>query len=99
MANEDPAYLMWLREQDCAWCRIPPWFATVQAHHHTGKRSHGKRAHDHDAFPLCVNCHDSFHSGKAQFKDWTRAQRRAWQDEQVTRYRVAWAALHDESLF
>lgn len=73
MANEDRAYLAWVRSRPCAMCESD---VDVCAHHHTngttspvfpeagvplGSNEHarglGQKAHDAWALPLCAACH------------------------------------------
>lgn len=95
MAGEDPEYLAWLRQQPCAFveCQCPAELGPTQAHHHTrgggfNKRGKGQKAHDHEAFPLCLKCHRRFHDAAGPFRDWNKATRNEWQDRQVAHYRA-----------
>jgi hypothetical protein len=53
--EEDPAYLARVRELPCDVCGAIP----SEPHHPKGLEFCGKgqKAPDHDAFPLCPNCH------------------------------------------
>jgi len=85
MADEDPAYLRWLRLQSCRVCgRQGP----NTAHHHTARRPLGRRAHDHDAMTLCFVCHRDFHDARGHFRAMDRDERRQWQDDCVTAQRA-----------
>lgn len=107
MADEDRAYLQWIREQPCAACLGPP---PCEPHHHThgptqsewvlgsrpkaerGARGMSQKAHDHYTIALHGRCHRQFHDGKGRFKDWTREQKRAWQDSAVAIHRACYLA-------
>jgi hypothetical protein len=92
-AGVDPVHLTWIREQPCALRRYPIPGATrcrgkVEAHHHTGGRGRGQISPDRKAFPLCARHHrPEFHDATGTFATWKKAQRRAWQDEMVEKYR------------
>lgn len=107
MAGEDPIYLNWLRSQPCAApepCNrrcFDPHHSTngstvspdelPRGKQLGGRRGKGQRAHDHFAFSLCKKHHDDFHDEAGVFAGWTKAQRRAWQDEQVRLHRARYA--------
>lgn len=80
MATEDSTYLNWIRGLRCWACDGHP---PSHAHHHTGRRGAGQRAHDRDAMPLCAKCHRDFHDGRARFASMNNEQRRAFQDKAV----------------
>lgn len=87
MADDDPAYVAWLRKGACALrapgvrCEGP-----LQVHHHTGEGM-SLRASDARAFPLCRHHHSSFHAAAGIFKEWDKLKRRLWQDTMVQFYR------------
>lgn len=100
----DKPYLQWLHSQPCA---VQPCEAAVQAHHSTnapaeqhgkslgGRRGKSQRPDDAHAFALCLRHHGQFHDASGPFRDWTREQRRSWQDEQVALYRARYEAAMD----
>lgn len=94
MANEDLAYCRWLRKQPCGAC-LRESNLTITVHHHTKRRSFGRRAHDREAMPLCARCHDDFHSGRGVFLKWTREMRTLWQDAQVARLRAVYEQVRE----
>lgn len=53
MANEDPEYSRWVREQPCSMCMKKP---PSEQHHRSGAGM-ALRAHDHESMPLCRDCH------------------------------------------
>ena len=91
----DLDYLAWVRTRPCAvrdllvlnaMLGIP--FSTnvctapVEAHH-AGRRGLGQKADDNTAIPLCRRHHRELHDARGAFAGWTKAERRAWQDEQA----------------
>ncbi len=64
------------------------------AHHPVGlkarwamkEKSREARAHDHLAIPMCNQCHVDFHVATGVFKNWTKAERHAWQAEMSEHY-------------
>lgn len=90
----DSAHLSFLRTQLCA-ARLATSEALtecdghIEAHHHTGGRGRGQKTSDHRAFPLCLKHHRDFHAAAGVFRDWTKAERRAWQDAMVERFKPA----------
>lgn len=95
MPDRNPDYLKWVRKQLCAACDGTRC-ARVHAHHHTGRRGHGQKARDQDAFPLCWMCHDDFHTGRGVFTKWNHEQRTAWQDKHADAY---WNEYNDKEIF
>jgi hypothetical protein len=93
MAGEDPDYLAWIRLQACQFCDRPP---PSHAHHHTGPRGKGQRAHDHNAMALCFDCHRHLHGASGPFKDWNHEERSNLQDELVVKHRQIY---NDEECF
>lgn len=81
----DEAWLRFLRSLPCAHClRMPP----SEAHHSTaGRFSLARKNSDHEAFPLCRQCHQDFHDAKGDFRTWTKEQRRTWQRVKTDLYR------------
>lgn len=94
MANEDPDYLAWVRSFPCAVCRRRP----TTAHHHTGGRGLGQRAHDHKTIALCFVCHDDFHQARGFFRGMAKRERREWQDDQVKRMREFWERKNGQNV-
>ena len=84
MANELPRHLDWLRRQKCAvdGCNVHQ----CEAHHRTHKRGMGQRSHDRYAIPLCAQHHRDIHNLKGYFSGWTRLERQAFHDSQLSRY-------------
>lgn len=97
----DPSYLNWIRSQPCANCSAPgpshPHHSTVAPvtcemcsgpprERPQAKRGKGTKSHDHYAFPLCFKCHRRFHDAAGPFRDWTKAQRREWQERLSAEY-------------
>jgi hypothetical protein len=106
LAGEDHAYIRWVKAQRCCACgwhwdpfeKHRPWQLVrrwIEAHHHTQRRSFGRRAHDRDAMPLCNQCHWDFHHARGEFSGWTRDERRTWQSKQVELQLAAHAEEHD----
>lgn len=82
---DDPQYLDRVRDQPCRCCGR---YGPSEAHHCKDVPPHdqrgiyrrlagmGKRSSDHDAIPLCAECHRKFHLNRAAFHavagfDWT----------------------------
>lgn len=64
-----PAYLAFMREQDCCCCRRQG----PNDPHHFGERGMGQKADDYHTVPLCRACHDHFHD-HGTFKGMTREE-------------------------
>jgi hypothetical protein len=92
MAGEDARYLEWVRTLPCCRCARPP-----RSHpHHKTVPGIARKAHDHDAMPLCPLCHHDFHALCGPFKGWTRDQLRLWQELHVgTTQARSW--LHEDA--
>lgn len=84
MANEAREYLRLLRSMPCCMCGRP---GPSEAHHHTGMRGKGQRAHDHQAMPLCHRCHMALHNLCGPFDGWDRERLQTWQDARVRELR------------
>lgn len=82
-AGSDPAHLAWIRSQPCCWCGIS---TAIEAHHSTVGRGLSRKSGDREAMPLCWMHHAQFHCHTGPFAGWTKAQRRAFQNEMVSRY-------------
>lgn len=67
--HKAPAYLAFVREQDCCWCQ----HAAPSDAHHFGPRGIGQKADDLHAVPLCTKCHRYFHD-HGTFEGATREQ-------------------------
>lgn len=82
-AGSDPAHLRWIREQPCCCCglRFP-----IEAHHSTVGRGLSQKTSDREAMPLCLFCHSDFHGALGHFAGWTKAMRKTWQLDMVSRY-------------
>jgi hypothetical protein len=84
VAGEDRSYIAWIRSLNCCAPRSPTCLmAPSEAHHSTHHSGMGQRSHDHEAIPLCRNCHRAFHDARGPFRGWDKAKRLQWQDEQV----------------
>jgi hypothetical protein len=101
MSGESPDYVAWVRQQPCALqpcvapseCHHSTSGSTLgedeapSGKRLGGRRGKGERAHDDQSFPLCARHHRQFHDHKGPFAGWSKAERRAWQDEQVRLHR------------
>ncbi len=86
MAGEDPKHIRHLAELPCAWCGSETGGAPP--HHSTASQpGMGRKAHDHEAMPMCVKCHRDFHSASGDFRSWTKRERREWQGRMVELFR------------
>ncbi len=80
----------WLGDQPCCACPRP----SGPPHHKTGAGM-ARRAHDHDAMPMCPDCHNSIHSTMfGFFKGWEKAKLQRYQDNMVKMYRKLYAEGH-----
>jgi len=75
-----------IRSLPCALAGTASCHGMVHAHHNTGGRGLALKSDDNRAFPLCSTHHHDFHSATGPFMDWTKAQRKTWQDEMSERY-------------
>jgi hypothetical protein len=90
MAGEEPLYTLWLRSQPCALCERA---VGGQVHHPVGAGM-ALRAADALGIPMCHQCHVSdLHGATGRCKQWTKAQRRSWEQEASSRARSRWLAL------
>lgn len=96
MAGEDPDYLERVARLPCCAAGLSPCNGPVQAHHRsTGRvarapvKGGDRRAHDHDAIPLCMGHHDAWHGARQPFKVLVKHEREAWESEQVLRIQRA----------
>lgn len=92
MANEDPAYLAWLRRQKCQ-APLHVCSGRIVAHHptHLRRTGHGARkAHDRYGVTLCTFAHDTLHSLAANgpFEGYRRPDVRAFCEEAFTANRA-----------
>ena len=85
MAREDEKHLARLRQLPCCRCAKS---APCEAHHPTGAGM-AMRDHDHEAMPLCMQCHRDLHGLCGVFKGWKREQLKTWQREMSDKYRPA----------
>lgn len=93
MAGEDPAYLGRVAALPCAAAgELGACLGPVQAHHRiTGRvrrqpvKGGDRRAHDHDALPICTGHHDALHGSRGAFRTMGRRQLEAWEDTQIER--------------
>ena len=95
MANEDPQYLVWLRQMSCRRCRAR---GPSQAHHKMGAGM-AMRSHDDTAIPLCRSCHEDAHGFKGLFKVWSRERMHEWHDMEAEKMRELYAAFGKETWF
>ncbi len=83
----DPRHLAHIRTQSCcAGMLLTPCYGPVEAHHRTGAGL-ALKADDHEVMPLCLQHHREFHGACGAFRDWTKAQRKEWQENMVQLYR------------
>lgn len=92
MAGEDPDYLERVASLTCCAAGLSPCNGPIQAHHAVyGRVSRApakggdRRAHDHDAIPLCMAHHDAFHGSRHPFKILVKAEKAGWEGEMVLR--------------
>ena len=96
MAGESPMRLGWVRSLPCclAGAKGHQCKGRTDAHHPRGPSTGlGRKGSDADAFPMCHHLHVFEWHGAAKngyFSGWDKARRRAWQREQVQRYRDLW---------
>jgi hypothetical protein len=97
-----------LRQECAVVPDIAPCVLPAEPHHHTrapthppwvpppkgvgGMRGKSQRASDYYLLPLCLVHHNDLHDATGPFRDWDKEQRRAWQDEQVQRFRGLYEA-------
>ncbi len=92
MAGEDPDYLERVARLPCCAAGMSPCVGEVQAHHpiygrvaRAPVKGGDRRAHDHDAIPLCLGHHDAFHGSRQPFKVLVKHEKAAWEGEQTYR--------------
>lgn len=87
----DRVHLARVRRLPCCACQAT---SDIQAHHMTGSGL-ALKADDHQAMPLCRECHRQFHDGRGVFASWSKAQRKDWQEScvRVTSARLATEAF------
>lgn len=71
-------------------CCFPGCPSGGEAHHVTFGRGMSQKSDDGLTFPLCRYHHDAFHGPQWKdnpFRDWTREERRSWQEDMSQRYR------------
>lgn len=92
MAGEDPEYLERVAQLNCAAMTMGRCNGPIQAHHpicgrvaRAPVKGGDRRAHDHDAIPLCMGHHDAFHGCRGAFGTMQKADRAFWESEQVIR--------------
>jgi hypothetical protein len=90
MAGEDPAYLGRVAALPCCAAGRGRCNGPVQAHHRsTGRvarapvKGGDRRAHDHDAIPLCMLHHDAWHGCRGDFRDMSKPMREDWEAAKV----------------
>jgi hypothetical protein len=89
MANEDPDRLRWIRSRLCLLAPFGGCGGRTEAHH-AGAAGMGQRSHDDTAIPLCSSHHRQWHSANGFFKDFAKADRRAWAEAAIARTRTAY---------
>lgn len=88
MADEDPAYVAWVRRQPCCAPGAPYGCqGAVEPHHDHQGRGLSQRAHDHTCVPLCHGHHRKMEDCAGLFK-WVRDRRRAWHDTEAAAHRA-----------
>ena len=90
----DEAYKAWCRLQDCRVAVALNSWRTCQGPmepHHAGEHGLSQLPPDSTCIPLCFGCHDNRHRGLGFFKGMPKAERRAWEDEQVGICRAMYA--------
>jgi hypothetical protein len=96
LSDEDPKYLAWLRTRRCTVKHADGHRGPTQAHHsNVHGKGMGQRSHDHAAIPLCAHHHRCWHDHSQYFAGWTKAQRRAWTDEAIAKYRALYTCEPD----
>lgn len=65
------------RPEECAW--------GTDAHHETGAGM-ALKANDRRTIPLCHRHHMDFHDHRGYFWNWTKEERRQWQDDRIAHY-------------
>jgi hypothetical protein len=95
VAGEDKDYLVRVVQLPCAarfMSAAHPCGGIIVAHHRsTGRvarapmKGGDRRSHDHDTIPLCAVHHNSWHAASQPFKIMIRAEREAWEEQQVFR--------------
>lgn len=89
----DPAYLDFVRLQDCASCghRGPN-----HAHHKIGDlKGMGLKAPDSEALALCWACHRALHDCRGRFEYMSATERLVFQEYAIEHCRKLWAAEQD----
>ena len=90
----DEAYIAWLHTIDC---RVAVYMRTHQGcmgpmeAHHGGQHGLSQRAPDHTAYSLCNGHHHERHELRGFFAPISKADRRAWEDEQAAVCRAMYA--------
>jgi hypothetical protein len=89
----DPKYLAFLRKLPCIVCGS---YRFIEAAHF-GARGLGQKASDHDALPLCVNCHrigpKSYHVlGARRFLEYRKLDPKPYQEKILEFYKEKIAA-------
>lgn len=99
MANEDRVYLDFLRKLPCSLAEHGTCEGPVHAHHPQGGKGFGQRNHDHRAISLCTKHHCERHSLSGYFRDFRKADVRAFEKEHATRCRQLYLGLGPEASF
>jgi hypothetical protein len=63
-----------------------------------GKRGKSQKADDVFLMPLHLRCHKHVHEFTGPCSDWTQAERRTWQDDQVKQHRNRFAMTMPERI-
>lgn len=96
MAGEAPEYIAWLHGRSCLLANHGGCSRAIHAHHPRREGGTGLKGPDWAAIPLCSNHHNhDLHGGArringhpAYFRDMTKEERMAWEDEQGERMRA-----------
>ena len=91
MAEEDHAYLAWVRAQPCAARALGPCWGGIEAHHDRDMTGLALRSHDHRAIPLCRRHHQHVdQAARGIFSGKTRDERRDFFEAALFDTRERW---------
>lgn len=107
---EAAAFVAWVRTRPCrVWCAArrcvagldpsgklgTPCLGVIHAHH-AGERGLGQKASDWTCTPLCARHYGELHDCRGTFANWSKAQRRDWQDTQIALTLAGWHEVRDQ---